>query len=255
MYTQFSYTTTLQIPVKVSQVSSIQRPRIYARPLLLCGIVLVENQSPDLDRLSTIVIYVLRVNKSGMRHAPRSSVELGVVTLDQGNLIDILAVEVIPLVLVVGADGVRLALAGWVDQTDADEVGVRDTVGVGDGEGILEDLFDGTPDVDDLVAGGEELVGFGGEVVWDTAPCCCVRLIDVDAVDWATEVDLRWWLRAVSSRRRAGTSVLGSSTDRMIKNVDTRCTGSVAMSSQCRCIVLWSTFRTYASFNNCSISG
>jgi hypothetical protein len=33
---------------------------------------------------------------------------------------------------------------------------------VSDGEGIFEDGLDGTPDVDDLMAGKEEGVGFGG---------------------------------------------------------------------------------------------
>ena len=122
----------------------------------------MEDQGPDLDGLATVVVDVLGVDESGVGDAPGAAVELGVVALDQGDLVDVLAVQVVPLVLGVGADGVGLALAGGVDQADADEVGVRDAVGVGDGEGVLEDLLDRPPHVDDLVARLEKLVGFGG---------------------------------------------------------------------------------------------
>ena len=58
---------------------------------------------------------------------------------------------------------------------------------VRDGERVFEDGLDGPPDVDDLVAGFEELVCFRGKVVWDAALCGGVGLIDVHAVYGATE--------------------------------------------------------------------
>lgn len=56
---------------------------------------------------------------------------------------------------------------------------------VRDGEGVFENWLDGTPDIDDLVAGLEEGVGVLGQVVRDAAFSGRVGLVDVYAVDGA----------------------------------------------------------------------
>jgi len=58
-------------------------------------------------------------------------------------------------------------------------------VRVRDGEGVFENWLDGTPDIDDLVAGLEEGVGVLGQVVRDAAFSGRVGLVDVYAVDGA----------------------------------------------------------------------
>lgn len=107
------------------------------------------------------------IAESSMRDSPGTAVELGVKALDERDLVGLLAVQEVPFVILVWEHSVCLAVAGRVDERHADEVGVRDRVGVRDGEWILEDRFDWSPDVDDLVAGLEETIGFVGEMVWD----------------------------------------------------------------------------------------
>lgn len=58
---------------------------------------------------------------------------------------------------------------------------------VRDSERIFADGFDGTPDVDDLVAAFEEALGVGGEVVPDAIRTGFVGLVDVDALNGAAE--------------------------------------------------------------------
>ncbi len=69
-----------------------------------------------------------------------------------------------------------------------------------DSERIFADGFDGTPDVDDLVAAFEEAFCLGGEVVLDALRAGFVGLVDVDALDGATEgVGGVFWGRAADS--------------------------------------------------------
>lgn len=56
-----------------------------------------------------------------------------------------------------------------------------------DPERVLADGFDGTPDVDDLVAAFKEALGVGGEVVLDALGASFVGLVDVDALHGAAE--------------------------------------------------------------------
>ena len=58
---------------------------------------------------------------------------------------------------------------------------------VRDSERVFTDGFDGTPDVDDLVAAFEEALGLGGEVMLDALGAGFVGLVDVDALDGAAE--------------------------------------------------------------------
>lgn len=49
--------------------------------------------------------------------------------------------------------GQGLASPIRIDESHWNQIRVWDGIGVGDREGVLEDGFDGPPDVDDLVAG------------------------------------------------------------------------------------------------------
>ena len=150
--------------------------------LLLSRLILVEHEGADLDALPSIIIRVGGVAERSVGDTPRAAIELGVEALDQGDLVGLLAVEEVPLMVRVGAHGEGLALAGRVNEADGDEVGLRDTVGVRDGERVLQDLLDRPPYVDDLVARLQEPVGLVGQVVWHPRLGRAVRLVDVDAV-------------------------------------------------------------------------
>lgn len=113
----------------------------------------MEDESADLDTLTRVVVDMGGIAESGMGDPACAAVELGVETLDQRDLVGLLAVEEVPLVVRIGPHRQRLALARWVDQSYGDEVRVRDRVCVGHGERVLEDLLDRAPHVDDLVPG------------------------------------------------------------------------------------------------------
>lgn len=81
-----------------------------------------------------------------MRHPPRH-VLARVKALDERHLVGLLRVLEVPLVIRIRPHRVRLAAAGGVDETDGDEVRVRDRRGCGDGEGVFVDGADGAPDL------------------------------------------------------------------------------------------------------------
>jgi hypothetical protein len=87
---------------------------------------------------------------------------------------------------------------------------------VRDGKGVFEDRLDGPPDVDDLVAGFEELVCFRGKVVWDAVLGGGVGLVDVHAVHGAAEA---------GGGSSAG--VFGGAADGVVEDEDTRCASAV----------------------------
>jgi hypothetical protein len=91
-------------------------------------------------------------------------------------------VNVVPLVLLAGATGISLAAVVGVDESDWNEIRIRHRVGVSYSERISEDALDGALDVNDLVARGEELIGFSRQVVGDALFGHLVRSIDVHAV-------------------------------------------------------------------------
>ena len=151
----------------------------------LCRLILMKHKRSNLNTLPIIPINMTRVLKRSMRHPPRPTIKLTVKALDQCHLIRSLPILEIPPVLLVRPDSIRLALTIRIDQLDSDKVGVWDRVCVCDCERIAENLLDGTPDVDDLVPGIEQL-RLVWEVVSDAVLGCFVGLINVNALDWAT---------------------------------------------------------------------
>lgn len=86
---------------------------------------------------------------------------------------------------------------------------------ISDSERVLEDLLDGPPDVDDLVADAQEAFGVRGEMRGDAGAGGSVGLVDVDAVDGAAEVGCV-----------AGGGG-GGAPDGVVEDVDACCAGSV----------------------------
>lgn len=157
------------------------------------------------------------VTERSMRDPPRTTIKLRVKTLDQRDLVGLLAVEEVPLVVWIWTYGERLALAVRVDQADWNQIRLGDAVRVGDGERVLEDLLDRPPYVDDLVARLQQPVRFLGQVVWYSRLRRAVALVDVHAVDGAAEVDGLGFCAAL---------VRGCATDGVVEDEDTRCAGS-----------------------------
>ena len=84
-----------------------------------------------------------------------------------------------------------------------------------DGKRVFQDALDGTPDIDDLVAGLEQLVRLLWEVVGDAGVCGGVGLVDMDAVDRAAE-GCYWWCWLV----RRGAQVLLGAADGVVEDKD-----------------------------------
>lgn len=113
-----------------------------------------------------------------MRHPPRKPLVLPTIkTLDQRNLPRRLRILEKPFMPLPRLDNKRLPPPIRIHQRRAHEIGIRDRGGRGDGEGVLVDCLDGTPDVDDLEAVLEELGGEMGEVVGYAVAGGGVRLV------------------------------------------------------------------------------
>ena len=81
----------------------------------------------------------------------------------------------------------RLSSAVGINELDRHQFVVVDGVSCCDAQGIFEDSFDWSPDVDDLEAAFEESLGFIREVVGHAEWGCGVGLVDVHALDGATK--------------------------------------------------------------------
>lgn len=147
----------------------------------------MEHQSSDFNALPGIFIHRLWVHKCGVRNSPSATVELRIETLDQSHLLWRLPVQVVPFVVSVGSDGVCLASSVWVDQVDDHEIGVWNTVCVRNSKRVLENTLDGTPHIDNLISSLKELVGLIWKMVWNSGLRSLIRLINVNAINWATK--------------------------------------------------------------------
>jgi hypothetical protein len=127
----------------------------------------VEDQAADFNGLPCSLILSIRVGESSVRHSAGTAIELAVIALDQGNFLRLLSVAEVPFVLGIGLNGQCLALAVGIDQTDGHQVCLWYTVSIGDSERVLENLLDGTPDIDNLVSCLQQLVGDLRQMVRD----------------------------------------------------------------------------------------
>ena len=84
-----------------------------------------------------------------------------------------------------------------------------------DGKRITLNSLDGSPDVDDLNAVLQQLVGILGEVVRDTRLCSSIRLVNVYTLNRATKT-----LRCVDF-----VLTRGLATDGVVENKYARCAG------------------------------
>ena len=151
--------------------------------LSLRRLILMKHKRSNLNTLPIIPINMTRILKRSMRYPPRPTIKLTIKALDQGHLIRPLPILEVPPMLLIWPDSVRLALTVGIDELDSHQVAVWDRVCVCDRERVTEDPLDGAPDVDDLVAGIEEL-GLVWEVVSDAVLGCFVGLINVYSLDW-----------------------------------------------------------------------
>jgi hypothetical protein len=108
-----------------------------------------------------------------------------------------------------------------VDEADRHEIRVRNGVCVSDGERVLVDGLDGAPDVDDLVARGQELVGQLGQVERNAGAGGRVGLVDVYAVDGTAK-----WVGGTGGLAGGGTGVLGSAPNGVVEDEDAGCSGA-----------------------------
>jgi hypothetical protein len=96
-----------------------------------------------------------------------------------------------------------------IDQLNDHKVLIIDTVRFRDSQRVALDGLDGAPHVDDLYASLKQFVCFVGEVVRYTRQGSFIGLIDVHALDWATQVEpigilWRWAADSVVEDEDAG---------------------------------------------------
>jgi hypothetical protein len=88
-----------------------------------------------------------RIRKRTMRNPPCPSIIHRIKALDEQGLIRSLRILKVPLMFWIRLDGECLPLTVWIDQRGGNEITFWHGMGVGEGEGVAEDGFDGTPDL------------------------------------------------------------------------------------------------------------
>lgn len=149
----------------------------------------MENQRSHFNTLSSGFILSFRVNKSSMRHAPSSPINLRIKTFDKRHQIRSLSIAVIPLDIRIGLNTVCLALPVRVYKTDGHKVAIRNRVRIRHSQWIFQNRLDRTPDVDDLVSALEKLGCFVWQMVGDSVLGGSVGLIDVHALYGSAQAD------------------------------------------------------------------
>ena len=85
-------------------------------------LILMKHQSAHLNTLPRPLTLRLRVHKSRMRHPPRPPIQLRIKAFDQHDLLRRLAIRIVPLMLLVRANRVRLSASVGVDERHGDEI-------------------------------------------------------------------------------------------------------------------------------------
>lgn len=140
----------------------------------------MEHQRPHLNAFSRLPILSSRVHESRMRHPPSPSIRLRIKTFDQCDLIRSLAIQKVPLMLLIRPDSISLSYSMRVYELDRYQIAVRHWLGICNSEWIFEDGLDGAPDVDNLRAALKESIGFFGKVIAYAVESSFIGLVNVD---------------------------------------------------------------------------
>lgn len=85
----------------------------------------MEYQCPNLNAFSRLPVLSSRVHKRRMRHPPSPSIRLRIETFDQCDLIRSLAIQKVPLMLLIRPNGVCLSHSMRVYELHRYQVAVR----------------------------------------------------------------------------------------------------------------------------------
>ena len=88
-------------------------------------IVRMEHQRPHLNAFSRLPILSSRVHESRMRHPPSPSIRLRIKTFDQCDLIRSLAIQKVPLMLLIRPDSISLSYSTRVYELHRYQIAVR----------------------------------------------------------------------------------------------------------------------------------
>lgn len=175
---------------------------------LLFRIIRMKHQRPNLNTLPRHSLHKLLINKRTMRHPPRPPIRLTIKALNQRNLARTLLKQIMPLMtsraLLTRPHSISLSSPMRIDQFNRYEFIIRDGIGGCDAQGVFQNRFDGSPDVDYLEAAFQKSGGFVGEVVGYAVRGGGVGLVDVHPLDrtaaglWDWNCDgpiaCGWWL-------------------------------------------------------------
>lgn len=96
--------------------------------------------------------------------------------------------------LLIWSDSISLSYSMRVYELDRYKVAVRHWSSICNSEWIFEDGLDGTPDVDNLRAALEELIGFFGKVIAYAVESSLIGLVNVNALDRTSQsCRILWW--------------------------------------------------------------
>ena len=144
-------------------------------------------QRSNLDTLPRALGLSPLIHERAMWRPPSPPIQLGIKTLNQHDLPRRLLPEIKPAMTQVRTNGKSLPNTIRIYQLHGQKVIFGHRRSVRDSERVFADGFDGTPDVDDLIAAFEEALGVGGEVVLNALRAGLVGLIDVDTLNGAAE--------------------------------------------------------------------
>ena len=150
-------------------------------------IIRMKNQRSNLDTLPRTLSLSPLIHERAMRRPPSPPIQLRIKTLNQHDLPRRLLPKIKPAMTQIRTNRKSLPDTVRVNQLHRQKVIFGHGRSVRDSERVFADGFDGTPDVDDLVAAFEEALGVGGEVVLDALGAGFVGLVDVDALNGAAE--------------------------------------------------------------------
>lgn len=179
----------------------------------------------DLNALPSHLVNSALIHKCAMRHSSGPTISLGIKTFDQQDLIRLLLLEIVPAMVLVRSNGIRLPHPIRIYQLDRYQI----TIGYGScidhGERVFPNCLDGPPEVDDLESSSEKLVRLLWQMMCDSVRCGFIRLVDVDSLYRTAE---GWSGFAGIIFIQA--SVLGFTTNGVIEDEDLGGTGALRLS-------------------------